>query len=215
MKKIKKKKGSEKKVLEDFSSAITKSWEKVDEYLINFSNISPKLLSNSDLLKDEGPLLRDELKSSQKLSFQIFNLAKFYNSCGGLFEITDINLVNPQNMIKSEKLNKAIISFIKVYNHRKIVNTPSKENGKSDNLDKFFNLENVLKLKNRSSGKFSFNDCSSITEDEIKVKSSIIPHKSIPSGNFKEPSTTLNNVENLEKINPLGVIDEELSDWDN
>ena len=214
MQQIKNKKGSEKKVLEKFSNAITKSWEKVDEYLINFSNISPRLLSNCDDLKDKGPSLRDELKSSQKLSFQIFNLAKFFNRCGGLLEITDGNLLNSKTMIQTEKLNKAILSFTKVYNHRKSKCVHLKEKEKSDRLDTFYNLDYVLKLQNRSPDKPS-NDSSTNSQNEIKVKSSIIANKSITFENFYDSSTKKNNLENIETLDALKVIDEELSDWDN
>ena len=211
---IKRKNGSEKKVLENFSNAITKSWEKVDEYLINFSNISPRLLSNCDVLSEKGPLLRDELKSSQKLSFQIFNLAKFFNRCGGMIEITDGNLVNSKTMIQTEKLNKAILSFTKVYNNRKIKCVNLKQVEKGDRLDTFFNLDYVLKLQNRSPEKILY-DSSLVNQNEIKLKSSIIANKSITVENFNDSSTIKNNSENLETLDELKVIDEELSDWDN
>lgn len=206
---------SENKVLEDFGIAICKSWERVDEYLINFSKLSPDLLSECEHMKNDGPLLRDQLKSSQKLSFQIFNLAKFNNTCGSLFEIKDLDLINSKSMIQSERLYKALKSFIKVYGSKK-VNPALKENGNSDKFDEFFDLENLKNIFNKLPMS-PVKHTNTPSDNYFHIKSSIILNNNQTSGNNDNHNTslTVSKADDLNHINSLDVIDEEISEFDN
>ena len=213
--KISKKENRDKKIFDEFSNAICKTWQRVDEYMVNFDEISSQLLTRSDQLKNQGPILTDELKDSQRLSFQIFNLAKFHNTCGGLLEITDIQVVNNKKMIHSDKLGKALISFNKIYKEKIKQTPPENEKGFANKLDEFYNLEHIKNLQNKSPANSFANNSNDQTVKILPIKSSIIS-KNHKGSDFQELNDIIeSSIENTEKQNSLRVIDEEeLSDWD-